>query len=103
MIDLIQNKTTELNDICEKHLVKSLHLFGSATNNKFKPSESDLDFVVEFKTELAPIDFADNFFSLMDELKNLFQKEIDLLSSRALKNQVIISEIEETKVQLYAA
>ncbi|HRN41373.1 MAG TPA: nucleotidyltransferase domain-containing protein [Vicingus sp.] len=103
MIDLIKNNIKDLETICEKHKVKSLYLFGSAAKNKFIPKKSDLDFVVEFNNTIEPIDFADNFFSLLDALKDLFKTDIDLLSYRALKNQIIIAEIENSKVQLYAA
>ena len=103
MIDLIKNNIKELEIICEKHKVRSLYLFGSAAKNEFKPKESDLDFVVEFNNTIDPIDFADNFFSLLDALKDLFKTEVDLLSYRALKNQIMKAEIDKSKVQLYAA
>ena len=103
MIDLIKNNTEALASICVEHYVKSLHLFGSAAKGDFNPKKSDLDFVVEFNDAIDPIDYADNFFSLLDALKQLFQKEVDLLSFRSLRNQVIISEFNNTKVQLYAA
>jgi hypothetical protein len=103
MIDLIKNNTESLTSLCATHFVKSLYIFGSATKGNFNPITSDLDFVVEFNDSIDPIDYADNFFSLLDGLKQLFQKEVDLLSFRALKNQVIISEFNNSKVQLYAA
>jgi predicted nucleotidyltransferase len=103
MIDLIKDNIKDLETICEKHMVKSLYLFGSAAKNEFNPKKSDLDFVVEFNKNINPIDFADNFFSLLDALKDLFKTDIDLLSYRALKNQIMIAEIENSKVQLYAA
>ena len=71
----------------------SLDLFGSAAKGEFKPDSSDLDFMVYFSGELVPENFAENYFSLMDELRQLFETDIDLLSGRALKNPVIISKI----------
>lgn len=43
MNPLIENKLSEIVLLCEKHQVPSFALFGSATNNDFKPS-SDVDF-----------------------------------------------------------
>ncbi len=103
MIDLIKNKVKEIDDICRVHYVRSLHVFGSAVKGNFDSDKSDLDFVVEFNQEIDPMYYADNFFSLLDALKQLFQKDVDLLSYKALKNQIIISEINNSKVQLYAA
>jgi hypothetical protein len=102
VIDLVKNNLHELETLCKKHKVKSLSLFGSATTNTFNKN-SDLDFVVEFNHNIPAIDYADYYFALLEDLKNLFKKEIDLLSFRALKNKVMIAEIEKSKVQLYAA
>lgn len=103
MIDLISNNLEKLNAICEKHLVKSLFLFGSATTEQFDSKTSDLDFMVEFQPTVNPMDYADNYFSLMEDLKKLFERNIDLVSHRALKNEILIAAIDSTKIQLYAA
>jgi len=103
MLNLIKSNKIELNKICKSHKVSELFLFGSATTINFDIEKSDLDFVVKFNNSLDLLDYADNFFSLMDSLKILFNKKIDLLSLRALKNEVIISEVEKTKVLLYAS
>jgi predicted nucleotidyltransferase len=102
MIDIVKNKQRSIEEICQKYLVKSLFLFGSAAKGNFS-NESDLDFVVVFKEEVSPVDFADYFFGLQEDLKQLLNKEIDLLSKRAIRNSIIISEIEKTKVPVYAA
>ena len=102
MIQNIKFKEEELIKLCEKHKVKSLFMFGSAVNGNFNEN-SDLDFLVHFKADVPLLDFADNFFSLMEELGKLFHKEIDLLTSESVKNPVLSREIENTKVLLYAA
>ena len=96
-------QTSKLKEICGNHFVDSLFLFGSATGDHFDKVQSDVDLVVEFNSKLNPIDFADNYFSLLRSLELLFDKKVDLLSYRALKNPIIIEEIENSKVLLYAA
>ncbi|MFT7157477.1 MAG: putative nucleotidyltransferase [Parvicella sp.] len=103
MIDLISNNKIQLKRICEKHLVKSLYLFGSAAKNQFDTLHSDLDFVVEFNPNINPIDYSDYFLDLLGDLKILFGKDVDLLSYRALKNRIMIAEIDHSKIELYAA
>ena len=103
VIQLISENKSKLSELCKAHFVKVLFLFGSAAKGDFEEGTSDLDFVVEFDPTLAPLDFADNYFSLLDSLKELFGTEVDLVSYRALKNQVIINEIESSKIELYAA
>lgn len=103
MIPLIENNKQELKQICEKHNVSQLFLFGSAAKGNFNPKSSDLDMVVEFSNKIDPLDYAENFFSLLESLENLFNLKVELLSLKALKNTIMIREIENSKVQLYAA
>lgn len=103
MVKIIQQSLKELNVLCRKYHVKELYLFGSAADGDFNQATSDLDFVVTFDENIQPEDFAENYFSFLDALELLFGRQVDLLSYRALKNQVMIDEIEQTKIPLYAA
>ncbi|MEQ9378497.1 MAG: nucleotidyltransferase domain-containing protein [Imperialibacter sp.] len=88
--------------VCHIHHVKTLYLFGSAAKETFN-SESDLDFMVQFSTTLELLNYADNFFSLIESLEALFQRRVDLLSVSSVKNPVLKEEIDKTKVMLYVA
>ena len=44
----IEQKREQLADLCRRHHVRRLALFGSALRDDFDPQHSDLDFVVEF-------------------------------------------------------
>lgn len=103
MIELIENKIEALKQICKDHYVTKLYLFGSAAKGNFDPGTSDLDMVVEFSKTIDPVDYATNYFSLLENLEKLFSRKVELLSLKALKNAVIIKEIENSKIQLYAA
>lgn len=103
MVDLVESHLTELQALCKKHQVLNLYLFGSAAKGGFKATTSDLDFAVEFLPTLEPIEYTENFFSLIESLELLFETDIDLVSRKALKNDVIIQEIEDSKVHIYAA
>lgn len=102
MIALIENNISKIISLCKKHQVKSLALFGSAVNNTMS-SSSDLDFLVQFSDELAILDYADNYFSLLEALQEITGKSIDLVSLKSLKNPILKEEIFNTKVDLYAA
>ncbi len=102
MIQLVQNNLDALKTICERYAVAELYLFGSAANDHYTEN-SDLDFAVVFKDTLTPIEKGDAFFSLYDALENLFQKNIDLVSYRVVKNPVFKEELDRTKIELYAA
>jgi predicted nucleotidyltransferase len=102
MYKLVTEKLEEIINLCKNHRVESISLFGSAARETMH-YESDIDFLVHFSEEIDVLDYADNYFSLLEGLEILFGKEIDLVSVKSLKNPVLIQEIESTKVNLYAA
>ena len=99
---MIENQISEIERLCDKHLVKSLFLFGSANSNGFN-EKSDIDLLISFKTSLLLMDYADNYFDLEESLSNLFNRRIDLVVEKSLKNPYFLKEIEETKVKIYGA
>lgn len=102
MNSLVKNKLPELNELCRKHHVRRLTLFGSAADGGFEAGSSDLDFLVEFEL-LPPAQHARNFFSLLRDLEELFHRSIDLLEPEPITNPYLLRAIEESKVSLYDA
>ena len=85
--------------LCETHKVKSLYAFGSVLTNQFN-GESDIDFIVDFK-HIAVEDYADNYFDLKNSLEHLFQREVDLLEDKAIKNPFLRQSIDSSKRLIY--
>ena len=102
MIEIIKENTERLTAICQSNQVAELYLFGSAASGKFT-EDSDLDFAVLFSESLSPLEHGDAFFSLKEDLEELFGREVDLLSYRVVKNPIFKEELDKTKVSLYAA
>lgn len=102
MINLIQNKLDDIIAACKKHHVVTIALFGSAAKNAMH-EDSDIDLLVEFSDGIDVLEYADNYFSLLDQLQEILNKKVDLVSSRSLKNPVFKEEIYQSKVDLYAA
>lgn len=98
----IEQKREALLDLCPKHKVKRLDLFGSATGEGFDPATSDLDFLVEFE-DLDPGAYADAFFGLLDGLKELFGRPVDLVAESSISNPYFRKSVESTRVSLYAS
>jgi predicted nucleotidyltransferase len=96
---LIEAYKNEIQRVCERHRVKTLYSFGSVNTKKFT-QDSDVDFVVEFKIE-DPIEYTDNYFELKFELEKIFNRQIDLLESKAIKNPFLKESIDTTKVLVY--
>jgi len=102
MIKLIEDRITEIISLCKSHYVISIALFGSAAKDAMHIN-SDIDFLVQFSEELDVLEYADNYFSLLENLENIVGKKVDLISVKSLKNQILIEDIERSKVILYAA
>jgi len=85
--------------LCDTYHVDKLFVFGSVLTDKFS-STSDIDLLVKFK----PIDltlYFDNYFHLKEQLKDLFNREIDLIEEQTLKNPVLINSINRNKALIY--
>jgi predicted nucleotidyltransferase len=95
----IENQKEAIITLCKLHNVEKLYVFGSAITNRFSVT-SDIDFLVKFK----PFDLSlyfDNYFILKEKLKELFNREIDLLEEQTLKNPVLINSINKNKELIY--
>ena len=102
MIKLIEDKIPELIALCKTHRVESFAIFGSAVKDAMH-EDSDLDFLVQFSEEIDVLDYVDNYFEFLKQLETLTGKKVDLVSKKSLKNPILISEIERSKIELYAA
>ncbi len=102
MQQIIQDRITEIISLCKSHSVVSIALFGSAARGLMH-ANSDVDFLVQFSEDIDVLDYADNYFDLLDSLEKILGKKVDLISIKSLKNQILIDDIEHTKVVLYAA
>lgn len=102
MYRAVEEKKPELIDLCISHRVRRLALFGSAVSERFDPSASDLDFLVEFHP-MPPAEHAEHFFRLMEDLQALFGLPIDLIESAPIRNPYFRAAIEESRVDLYDA
>ncbi len=88
--------------LCAKYRVRRLEIFGSALTNRFDPRTSDLDFLVEF-LPLRPGEYADAYFGLLEALRELFGRNIDLVMISAVRNRYFLESINRSRTVLYAA
>jgi predicted nucleotidyltransferase len=98
----IETRLNPLRQLCEQHRVARLDLFGSATGHDFDPERSDFDFLVEFQA-MPPVEHADAFFGLLEDLERLFGRHVDLLEPGPIRNPFLWSSIEQSRKALYEA
>ena len=89
----------QIGKLCDEHDVKSLFAFGSAISGKLR-ADSDIDLIVDIDSK-DPVEYSDNYFALKFQLENVFNRQIDLLEAKALKNPFLKKQIDKTKVLVY--
>ncbi len=95
---LTQNINT-VKEICQKHKVKRLYAFGSVCTDKFN-EYSDIDFIVGFEPKFFD-GYVDNFISLENSLKQVLQREIDLVAEETIQNPYFAKVVNQTKTPIY--
>ena len=102
MHPLIAAQAAAIEELCKRHGVARLDLFGSAARCDFDVATSDVDFLVAFQSEAKARAF-DNYFGLKEGLAKLLGRSVDLLTVDAVRNPYLASEIEESRQVLYGA
>ena len=102
MHPVIESKKADLEIICLRFHVSRLEVFGSATTNRFDPSRSDVDLLVEFEP-LGPESHANDYFGLLEALESLFDRPVDLVSAKAIRNPYFAASVNATRQTIYAA
>jgi hypothetical protein len=102
MQQILVNRQEELKEICQNLKIKRLYVFGSAVAGKFTEN-SDLDFLISFADNLTVEEYTNNYFTLHYRLRELFNREIDIVTERTLSNPYFIESINETKELIYEA
>jgi hypothetical protein len=72
----------QISSICRKYQVRNLTAFGSALSDNFN-EQSDIDFLIEFETPQGGII---KYMNIKFELEALFNRSVDLVMPRAIKN-----------------
>ena len=90
----------EIAAFCRKWMVVELSLFGSVLRGDFG-ADSDVDVLVDFAPG-APWSLFD-WVDMIDELRGLFGRKVDLVEKSGLRNPFLRQEILGNREVLYAA
>lgn len=95
-------KRQQLIEISKEHRVSALYIFGSFLTDSFdRVNRSDLDFLVEFQPEYFD-GYSENYEDLKEKLEILYNRKVDILSYKSIKNPFLLKEIDSTKELNYA-
>jgi predicted nucleotidyltransferase len=98
-MNLLAAHIDQIKAICASNKVRSLFAFGSVTNDKFKV-DSDVDMLVDI-AETDPLAYSESYFNLKEQLEALFNRQVDLLEQKAIRNPFLKKEIDQTKILVY--
>jgi predicted nucleotidyltransferase len=99
MQPLFLEKLPQVRQILRDHRVKSAHVFGSVCTDRFS-EDSDIDLLVSFK-KIPFGQYAENFWSLEESLQGLFQRNVDIVVEKNLRNPYFIKVMNQTKMAIY--
>ena len=98
---LIELNMQRIIDLCLKHKVKTLAVFGSILTDRFN-DQSDVDLLVNFDTtDHEKWDYVTNYFDFRDALERLFGRKVYLVVEKGLKNKYFIANVNRTKQMIY--
>jgi predicted nucleotidyltransferase len=98
-MNLVELNIEKIKNLCVKHKVNKLFVFGSVLKDTFT-NESDIDLVVDFE-KLDLSDYADNYFDLKDQLELIFNRPVDLLEEKGIRNPFLRKQIDNEKQLIY--
>lgn len=102
MIAIFDQKKDLLEELCRRHHVRRLEVFGSAADGTFDPESSDVDFLVEF-FPFERGEYYDSYFGLLESLEKLFRRRVDLVDVECLHNPYFVQGVNESRTPIYDA
>lgn len=96
MLDL-EKYEKEIEAICRELSLQRLDLIGSASRDDFT-RESDVDVLVTFEGNTS---LFTRYFELKERLEKLFDRPVDVIEERAIRNPYFLNAINKDKIRLY--
>ena len=87
----------DIEKICKELSLRRLDLIGSAARDDYDEN-SDVDVLVTFEGDE---ELFDRYFELKQRLEKLFNRKVDVIEERAIKNPYFKKSIERDRVKIY--
>jgi predicted nucleotidyltransferase len=100
---VLQSKMQEVIELCQRHGIAQLEVFGSAARTDFDPQTSDYDFIVEFEEKGPGTNYAFRFLDFADALESLLGRRVDVLTHDSISNPYLKQAIDKDRQTIYEA
>ena len=99
----IESRKEEIAEICRRHRVERLDLFGSAERGTdFDLETSDVDFLVAFTPPLLPGLF-ERRTGLLNDLRAALGRDVDLIRMGTIRNRYRMDSIDRDREPVHEA
>jgi len=95
----LQINQEQIKKFCQRWKIAEFSLFGSVLREDFKP-ESDVDVLVSFEPDIPWSLF--DWLDMIDELKEIFGREVDMVEKSGLRNPFRRHQILSNRKVIYA-
>ena len=97
---ILESGESRVAQLCRDLSVRELRLFGSAATDKFDASRSNVDVVVDFVDGDKP-GIADRYMALAEGLEEIFNRPVDLVTTRSIRNPFFRRAVDQLSHVLY--
>lgn len=98
MIDIELHRSS-LENACREFSLRRMDLVGSAARADFQ-CDRDVDFLVTFEGDSR---LFHRYFGLKERLEAIFQRQVDLIEERAVRNPYVRRALQKDRVKVYGA
>jgi predicted nucleotidyltransferase len=99
VMNIVEQNMSQVSKLLEQHNVDNIYLFGSVLTENFSPT-SDIDFLVNFG-QVKLENYFDNYIGLKNSLEIFFNRSVDLVEEKTVKNPVLRRSIDRNKKLIY--
>ena len=83
----------------QQHGVQTAYAFGSAVKETMQ-RDSDVDFIISFPSGIDHETYANNYFNLLNDLRDLLNTDVDLLAEETITNPYLWQSINQHKLKI---
>jgi predicted nucleotidyltransferase len=98
-MNIVEQNIEAVSQLFKRYKVENMYLFGSVLTDNFLPA-SDIDFLVNFG-KVKPEQYFNNYIDLKTELERIFNRSVDLIEEKTVRNPVLRRSIDRNKKLIY--